>query len=115
MAEKDVKKSLNERNNDSESFLTLKGVNSSVASTTCHDQSVMLLTNADIDSGHSGQYSHEYEVCSVCIKTEDFRAATHFCKNCKPCGKYLCGNCLKDHTNFLYDHKVVSLSVSKKR
>ncbi|XP_060571137.1 uncharacterized protein LOC132729393 [Ruditapes philippinarum] len=111
MAETDVKEFLNEIKSDSESYLTYKGASSSVVSTTCDNQPVISPTNTN--HGYE-QYSTEDEACSICIKKGKHGAATHFCKNCKPCGKYLCGNCLKDHNYFSNHHKVVSLSVSKK-
>ncbi|XP_060571150.1 uncharacterized protein LOC132729401 isoform X2 [Ruditapes philippinarum] len=111
MAEKDLKMFPKEEKNDSESFLTCKEANSSVVSTTCDDQSVISLTSTD---HNIGQYSTKDEVCSICIKTEQFRSATHFCTKCEPRGKYLCGSCLKNHTDFLKRHRVLSLSVDKK-
>ena len=50
------------------------------------------------------------EHCSTCLKREKITAASHFCKECKPYGKYLCHICLKDHNVWLRHKQIYSLS-----
>ena len=93
------------------SFLSVDGPgNTSITSTKFGELSPE--TNSERDYR---RLKKEEEACSVCVKREKLRPATHFCEDCGQCGKYLCHDCLKNHYDFTNGHKVKSLSVKRER